>query len=147
MNGLLSDSIINQFDYGVIKKNIGDFISVINLLTLKLKTIERPKITPSYEIKYNCFVPTTSSKIENFVIKKIILEEEIKDIISKYTMAVNSLNDLERKVFIKSYICEQKDDIMCFEVGVNATKLLQIKKSASIKFSTILDLDNLLSNY
>ena len=33
MNGLLSDSIINQFDYGVIKKNIIDFISAINLLS------------------------------------------------------------------------------------------------------------------
>lgn len=147
MNGLLSDSIINQFDYGVIKKNIIDFISAINLLSFKLKNIERPKITPSYEIKYNCFVPTTSSKIENFVIKKIFLEEEIKEIISKYTMAVNSLNDMERKVFIKTYIYEQKDDVMCYEVGVNATKLLQVKKSASIKFSTILDLENLLNNW
>ena len=62
-------------------------------------------------------------------------------------MAVNSLNDMERKVFIKTYIYEQKDDVMCYEVGVNATKLLQVKKSASIKFSTILDLENLLNNW
>ena len=146
MNGILSESIINQFDYNQIKKNIVEFISGIDLLTFKLKNIERPKITPSYEIKYNCFIPVTSSKVENFIIRKITLEEEIKEIISKYSIAVNSLNELERKVFIKSYIYDNKDDDISYEIGVNLTKLLQVKKSASIKFSTILDLDNLFNN-
>lgn len=146
MNGILSDFIINQFDYNEIKKNITDFISAINLLTFRLKNIEKPKITANYEIKYNCFVPTTSSKIEKFVINKIYLEEEIKDIISKYTYAINSLNELERKVFIRSYINEDKDETLCNELVINNAKLLQVKKSASIKFSTILDLEHLLQN-
>ncbi len=146
MNDVLSENLINQFDYNCIKKNIIDFIQVINLLSFKLKNIEKPRITANYEIKYNCFVPTTSSKIENFVIKKIWLEEEIKDAISKYTIAINSLNELERKVFIKEYICGSKDEVICYETGITPTKLLQVKKSASIKFSTILDLDNLLNN-
>ena len=140
MNSLLSESIINQFDYNNIKKKITDFISCINLLCLKLKNIEQPKITQNYEIRYNCFVPTTSSKVEKFVINKIYLEDEIKEIISKYTTAVNSLNELERKVFINSYIYETKDEVMSYEIGLNPTKLLQVKKSASIKFSTILNL-------
>ena len=146
MNDILSESIINQFDYNRIKRNIIDFIQVINLLSFKLKNIEKPKITANYEIKYNCFVPITSAKIENFVIKKIWLEEEIKDVISKYTNAINSLNELERKIFIKEYIYGSKDEIICYETGVTPSKLLQVKKSASIKFSTILDLDTLLNN-
>lgn len=144
MNSILSDMIINQFDYAKIKKNIIDFISGINLLCFKLKNIEKPKITQSYEIKYNSFAPSTSSKVEKFVLNKICLEEDINYFISQYVKGVNSLNELERQVFIKTYIYEMKDDVLCYEVGINMTKLLQVKKSASIKFSTMLDLDNLL---
>ena len=144
MNNLLSDRIIDQFDYNTIKKNICDFICSIDLLCFKLKNLDKPKITSNYEIKYSCFIPTVSSKIEKFVINKIYLEEEIKKIISKYTLAINSLNDIEREVFIKTYIYNTRDDIICYDIGINLSKLLQVKKSASIKFSTILDLDNLL---
>lgn len=146
MNGLLSETIINQFDYNLTKKNIIDFISGINLLYLKLNNFEKPKITPNYEIKYNCFTPITSSKIEKFIINKIYLEDEIKQMISKYVFAINSLNQLERTVFIKTYIYDLKEEIIAMEVGLNINKLIQIKKSTSIKFSTILDLNNILNN-
>lgn len=141
MNSLLTESVINQFDYNEIKNNIITFISAINLLTFRLSSLERPKITANYEIRYSCYVPTVSSKLENFVLAKICLEEEIKVFISKYVDAINSLNEIERKIFIKTYINDIKDDIICYEEKITLTKLLHIKKSASIKFSTILNLD------
>lgn len=63
MNGLLTSSIIEKFGYATIKKNIVTFISAIDLLLFRLKSLEEPKVTSNYEIKYNCFVPVTSSKL------------------------------------------------------------------------------------
>lgn len=143
MNNVLTNDVIKQFDYAVIKKNIINFISSIDLLCFKLKKIEQPKITSSYEIKYSFTVPVSSSKLEKFVINKIYLEEQIIDVVSKYIYAINSLSKIEREVFIKTYLYETKDDIICYEMNLIFHKLLQIRKSASIKFNMMLDLDSI----
>lgn len=143
MNNVLTDDVIKQFDYASIKKNIINFISSIDLLCFKLKKLEKPKITPNYEIKYSFGVPVANSKIESFVLNKIYLENQIEEIISKYVNAINSLNKMEREVFIKTYLYETKDEIICYEMNIIFHKLLQIRKSASIKFNLILDLDKI----
>lgn len=142
-NSLLDNEIIKQFDYLSIRKKINLFISAIDILCFRLKNMEKPKITPSYEIKYSSCLPVNSSKIESFVINKLYLEEDINMLLSKYILAVNSLNDLEREVFIKTYIYNVKEDILAFELKYSEPKILQIKKSASIKFSISTDLENL----
>lgn len=143
MNKTLTNDVINKFDYKQIKKYIITFISSIDLLLYKLKRVESPKITCNYEIKYSFTIPVRTSKIEEFVINKICLEEELIEIISKYIYAINSLSKIEREVFIKTYLYETKDDIICYEMNLIFHKLLQIRKSASIKFNMILDLDSI----
>lgn len=50
-----------------------------------------------------------SSKLEKFVISKMCLEEQIIKLISKYIYAINSLNKIEREVFIKTNLYEAND--------------------------------------
>lgn len=48
--------------------------------------------------------------------------------ISKYMLAVNSLNKTEGAVFVKTYIYEDKDDVICYDLDMSMKKLLKTKK-------------------
>lgn len=109
--------------------------------------IPLPRITTDYQIKYEQFVKgTKSSKVENYVFKKMYIESRIEEnrieFLTKFTMALKSLTELELQVFDKSFY-EQKTDLeIASDINYCEKTVRKTKKSAYIRLLTNLGLDH-----
>ena len=69
------------------------------------------------------------------------LENKRRRLLSKITVALRKLNDLEMKAFdLTFYKCKSEDEI-CKELSYGIDKVREIKKSACIKFLSALGID------
>ena len=70
------------------------------------------------------------------------LENRRKKLLSKITLALRKLNDIELQVFdLTFYKCKDEDEIMDI-ISYGKDKVRYIKKSACIKFVSALGLDD-----
>ena len=84
---------------------------------------------------------STSSKIESMLIRMYSEEDKKRQFIDKYFKALESLEKLERKVIIYTFIdCLEYDEI-CEKLGLCSQTVSKIKKSAIVRFSIKLGLD------
>ncbi len=93
---LLETSIVNIYNFSKVKKRIKEVFGIISYLSIVDCSLPLPTITANYTVRYNQFVPVKSSKIENYVIKKIMQETKEVDrrniLLSKITIALRKLN-------------------------------------------------------
>ena len=67
----------------------------------------------------------------------------MKECISKYLYAYKTLNEMEKKVFIKYFLENKSDYEIIIELDTYSNLLNRIKKSAVVRFSLILGFDKL----
>lgn len=142
-NDVLNDYVVKQFNYSKFREMVITFLSLIDVMKFMISDYNAITITPSYEMKCNCFVGNTTSKIESFIIQQYNTEEKLKECLTKYSIAFNMLNEIEKKVFVKSFIEKLKDSITCMELDIHTVLLLKIRKSAVIKFALALGFDKI----
>lgn len=146
-NDLLKNFIINQFNYASYRRLVEIFINLIQTLQISIGDYENGiSITPKYEMDYSGFHgKIANSKIESFLIKDYDTEWKVKICIKKYTYAFNNLNDIEKEIFYKTFILDEKDEIIIAESNINNKDLNRVRKSAVIKFSLYLGFDKIIN--
>ena len=144
----LSDFIIKQFDVKKFKKMIKAFLNLIDNFQLMIDSEEyQIKFTSNYEIRVGGNKKPTSSKIESFIYSKYDTIEKMEQLLLKYKVAFNSLNDTERRIFIAVFINNLTINDLCEDFITYPDKLSKIRKSAIIKFSLKLGFDKFVDYF
>lgn len=141
-NELLDKHYCKQFNYNKLLKMIKIFISLIRNLQLELGDLDSIKITAKYEMRYSNFVSTaTNSVIESFLIKDYKTEQQMNECISMFVKAYNNLSNVEKEVFYKVVMHNEKEAFIDLEHYYKVPfqrDISHIKQSAIIKFATFL---------
>lgn len=145
-NTLLGKDGLLMYDYVKLKNIITDIFKLFKYLKRTDDKISLPKITADYRVRYEQFVPINNSVVENCVLRNMMLETKLenrrKRLLSKITLALRKLNDIELQVFdLTFYKCKDEDEIMDI-ISYGKDKVRYIKKSACIKFVSALGLDD-----
>ena len=145
-NTLLGKDELLRYDYVKLKNIITDIFKLFKYLKRTDDKISLPKITADYRVRYEQFVPVNNSVVENCVLRNMMLETKLenrrKKLLSKITLALRKLNDIELQVFdLTFYKCKDEDEIMNI-ISYGKDKVRYIKKSACIKFVSALGLDD-----
>lgn len=145
-NTLLGKDELLMYDYVKLKNIITDIFKLFKYLKRIDDKISLPKITADYRVRYEQFVPVNNSVVENCVLRNMMLETKLenrrKRLLSKITLALRKLNDIELQVFdLTFYKCKDEDEIMDI-ISYGKDKVRYIKKSACIKFVSALGLDD-----
>lgn len=145
-NTLLGKDELLMYDYVKLKNIITDILKLFKYLKRTDDKISLPKITADYRVRYEQFVPVNNSVVENCVLRNMMLETKLenrrKRLLSKITLALRKLNDIELQVFdLTFYKCKDEDEIMDI-ISYGKDKVRYIKKSACIKFVSALGLDD-----
>ncbi|MDD4375559.1 MAG: hypothetical protein PHR25_02140 [Clostridia bacterium] len=140
---LLGKPIIKFYNFPKVKKRVVELFSILEYLSVANE--ELPSITTSYTVRYNQFKPTKNSKIENFVVNKLMTEikedEKRIKLLSKITLALKKLNKEELQVFNMMFYEHRKDDYILSNMPYCEDNIYIIKKSACIKFVVALGID------
>lgn len=141
-NTLLGKDELLMYDYVKLKNIITDIFKLFKYLKRTDDKISLPKITADYRVRYEQFVPINNSVVENCVLRNMMLETKLenrrKRLLSKITLALRKLNDIELQVFdLTFYKCKDEDEIMDI-ISYGKDKVRYIKKSACIKLYPLL---------
>lgn len=144
-NTLLGKDELSLYDYVKLRNIILDIFKLFKYLKRTDDKISIPKITCDYRVRYEQFIPVKTSVVENCVLKNLMLETRLENkrrqLLSKVTLALRKLNDLEMQVFdLTFYKCVSEDEILD-AVNYGKDKVREIRKSACIKFISALGLD------
>lgn len=145
-NTLLGKDELSLYDYVKLRNIILDIFKLFKYLKRTDDKISLPKITCDYRVRYEQFVPVKTSVVENCVLRNLMLETKLenrrKQLLSKITIALRKLNDLEMQVFnLTFYKCKSEDEITD-TISYGKDKTREIRKSACIKFLSALGLDD-----
>jgi len=144
-NQYLSNFIVNQFNVKKFQKMIKAFLNLVENFQVLIDADDYYiKITPTYEIKVGGSKKPTSSKIESFVFNQYNTIEKQKELLLKFKNALNSLNEIERKVFVSIFINNLTTADLCEDLIIYPDKLNVIKKSAIVKFCLKLGFDKFM---
>lgn len=145
-NTLLGKDELSLYDYVKLRNIILDIFKLFKYLKRTDDKISLPKITCDYRVRYEQFVPVKTSVVENCVLRNLMLETKLENrrrqLLSKITIALRKLNDLEMQVFdLTFYKCKSEDEITD-TISYGKDKTREIRKSACIKFLSALGLDD-----
>lgn len=135
---LLDKDYCELYDCKRLSKMIRIFISLIRCMQLELGDVNSIKITQSYDMKYSSYVPPSKSGIESFLINDYKTEVELKQCISMFTQAYNSLSTVEKESFYKIFMLNEKESVLDLEHFYKIPlqrDITHIKKSMIIKFA------------
>lgn len=146
-NTLLGKDELSLYDYIKLRNIILDIFKLFKYLKRTDDKISIPKITCDYRVRYEQFIPVKTSVVENCVLKNLMLETRLENkrrqLLSKITIALRKLNNIEMQVFdLTFYKCRSEDEITDI-VSYGKDKVREIRKSACIKFVSALGLDNM----
>lgn len=144
-NTVLGKDELSLYDYIKLKNMILNIFKLFRYLKRSDDKIAIPKITCDYRVRYEQFIPVKSSFIENCVLKNLLLESRLeierRKLLSKITISLRKLNEIELEVFnLTFYQCKDEDEIINI-VSYGREKVRDIRKSACIKFISALGLD------
>jgi len=140
-NKILEPGLIRMYNYPLMSKEVRKMFSTLNLMKMKYGNISLPTITADYEIKYNCFIRSNGSKVEDYVVKKLTKQENLEEYISYIVSSVQQLNQEEKIVFLEYYANDNVDDNIGLKIGCCRDMVIKIRKSAVIKFLTAMGQD------
>ncbi len=144
----LADFITRQYDLKKFEKMIKAFLNLVDNFQLMVNTEEYSlKLTASYEIRCGGNKKPTSSKIESFYHNKYDTIEKKEQLLLKYRDAFNSLNEVERKVFMATFVNPLSNQELCSKLLVYEKKLTIIRKSAIVRFCLRLGFDRFVDNF
>lgn len=144
-NTILKNDELTLYSYIKLKKLVLDIFKLFRYLKRIDDKIAIPKITSNYRVRYEQFVPVKNSCVETYVLKKIMLESRLENkrrkLLSKITVALRTLNELELKVFDLTFYKDKTEEEISKEIAYCVDKVKDFKKSACIKFISALGLD------
>ena len=147
VNKVLSNNILKQYDGLKVTNKVLEVYDLINYLDNVTDDFLYPSITSNCLVRYEQFIKgVNSSKLENFVLDKLLYELRGNDykrklFMTKLTIALRKLNEIELKIFKYSVY----DGLEVFDISEKIhfgfTRTKEIKKSAFVKFLMALNID------
>ena len=139
----MSEKISRQYPIEKFKGLIINVIEIVENFIIELGDEDKydSSSTARYDECIGSHQFSTSSKIESMLIRMYSEEDKKRQFIDKYFKALESLEKLERKVIIYTFIdCLEYDEV-CEKLGLCSQTVSKIKKSAIVRFSIKLGLD------
>lgn len=144
----LTNFIIEQFNVKKFKEMIKIFLNLVNNFQSFLESEEYTiRLTSNYEIRVGGNLKPTTSTVETFLYSKYDTNEKKEQLLLKYKSAFNSLNEMERKIFIETFINNATTTEICDKFYIYPNKISFIKKSAIVKFSLRLGFDHFVDSF
>ena len=141
-NEFLSDFIVNQYDILKLRNVINVFINIVYEFEMMINDdYFKIKRTSNGEIKVGGDKKPPSNRVESLTIMKYDSKSKMEDILLKYKMATNYLNEYEKLIFNKTFLEGKTNIEICQELYIYDTKLTKIRNSAIIRFCLYLGLD------
>lgn len=147
VNKVLSNNILKQYDGLKVTNKVLEVYDLINYLDNALEDFLYPSITSNCLVRYEQFVKgVNSSKLENFVLDKLLYELRGNDykrklFMTKLTIALRKLNEIELKIFKYSVYDGLEVYDISEKIHFGFTRTKEIKKSAFVKFLMALNID------
>lgn len=139
----ISDEVSKQYPIDKLKGLIINVIDIVENFILELGDENKynSSSTAKYEECMGSHQFSTSSKIESMLIRLYDQEPKKREFIDKYFKALESLNIMEKKIFIATFIRGSLVEEICEDNKLCTNTFNRIKKSAIIRFSLKLGLD------
>jgi len=142
----LSEFVSNQYPIETLKLIIIAALDLVDtfIITLGEESYLNSSTITNYEERLGSFQKNISSKVETMIISNMKTEENMKDFIKKYGIALNSLNSDERDVFICTFIKKKDNLSIQAKLKMHSVQLTMIRKSAIVRFSLKMGLDKFI---
>lgn len=138
--GVLSKKIRNRYSYYETKKNIDEIMLQIEEYRFRVHNIQPPRITPSYEIRYEGACSSTpKSKVEEYVTKLIDLEIEAGELYKTLELALKNMCKNELIYFKCSYYDHISEKDISDITYLSSEQIKTIKESCIIKLGLVFD--------
>lgn len=145
-NEFLSDFIVKQFDLSKYKALTLAFLEItITIEAMLNDEYYRIRFDSGGDLKVGGAKKPNTSQMDSMMIRDYQTKEKMQQVLLKYKMAYNNLNDLEKDAFKLSYIDRLKDFDICDELCIYQRKLIQARNSATIRFCLYLGLDKFIN--
>lgn len=145
-NNILSKDELAFYDYVSLRNIVLDIFKLFKYLERTNEKILIPKMTSDYKVRYEQFIKVNTSAIEEFILKKLMLEVQDentrKELLSKISIALRKLNNIEFEVFDLTFYKDKNEYEISDIVNYGYKKVREIRKSACIKFLSSLGLDS-----
>lgn len=138
--GILSRKIRIKYSYCETKKKIDDIMLQIEEYRFRVHNIQPPRITPSYEIRYegpNSSTP--KSKVEEYVTKLVDLEIEAGELYKTLERALNNMCKSELIYFKATYYDHVSEKDIADITYQSREQIKTIKESCIIKLGLVFD--------
>lgn len=145
-NRHLSKFIIKQFNIVNLQKLIKSFLNLVEQFQLMINDDEyQIRYSSTFEVKVGGNKKPTSSKVETLLFTEYDNMQKKKELLLKYKVGFNSLNEIERKVFKETFVDLLTRDEICENNNIYTGKYTAIKKSAIVKFCLATGLDHFVN--
>lgn len=138
-NALLSKKEIQKYDFDTclekVMKKVDDFIYYQS----RYPNIPKIKITTSYEIRYEFFLPKVTDKVGNYIEQVVDTEIKIKQLYSDIALALSTLSKQEFDYFLEVLYYKKSENFLIEKIQTTRFLLKHIKTSAIIKLAIALD--------
>ena len=132
---LLDNAFIIKFDFDKSKVCVDNLMDKVEEWRYAYINLIPPKITSSYEVRYEKLNFAPTDKVWDFVEKKIDMEIKIDKIYQKLKRILDNLNVLELDYFDMTYYQKISDAKIGNRLGIGHTQLAHIKKSFILKIA------------
>ena len=137
--------IFESINYVETKTAVRKMMDLYKLLLLRLEENQVPRITTKYGLTYagGSSCKSTKSNVEDYVIKKIVLENKLGDYLSKIVTAFNKLDETERKYLYLKFLTDTSisDEQIMPQCHMCLRSFRELKKLAYIKFAMALGIE------
>lgn len=137
---LLSIRLVESRDYNQTKKNVDNLLYKYEEFKYKCHEICPPRITQSFEVRYEKFTFGASDKIGNYVQKKLDFLQEADEFYDELKCAMDTLCN-DELCYFKFYLDGVSEESMCERLSTNKCSLKRIKQSCIIKIAMYFDID------
>lgn len=133
----LSNFVADQYPIETLKVIIFATLDIVDnfILSLGEEYYLNSSSISNYEERLGSFQKGTSSKVESMCIKQMSTEPKMKEFIKKYGIALKSLNEEEKAVFICTFIKRLDNLSILSKLKMHSEQLKMIRKSAIVRFS------------
>ena len=116
-------------------------MTLYNTLLVKLEASKTPRMTASYSINYGSGTNRKGSSLEDFTLKKIMLENKIEEVIQTIVDGLNKLDLDERRFLYYRYLDSTKytDEQIMDKMHYSDKPFRNLKYAAYVKFAVFID--------
>ena len=143
----MAEKLLSNYRSTALRNKVLEIYGLVDYCLMLDESIVPPHITPSYKVMYSQRVAVNSSKLENYVIKRIMMElnknHSVRNkLLTKISLALKKLSELELQVFKLSIYERKAEELIAEEMNYCVDTIRKIKKSAFARFLISLGLDH-----